>query len=320
MSALPARFWVDARGAGEAWRPGAEAGALAGALLDAPRDPVFSRRARTAADALVGVYRESGGAEGYAAIPLPPEAAGLAERVAAEAEAMFADCGRPNLMPVLRSGPEGLKALEALAARGVPVLLYGVAAPARADAAWEAYLRGLERLGDRLERSALTVVVPVAALDAALDPLLMGRMAAAPIDTIRAAYRVLVGRVGASTAKVICWRLRRAFDSARFALLEARGARRPQLAFAVGGRAAESFAELAGEGCRPLVTPEAAAGLTGARFGEAVVAEIDEAKHKLDKLANYQLDLDRIAEELELEGIAQAAGVPVPPPPPGRPR
>lgn len=177
----------------------------------------------------------------------------------------------------VRCSDAGLDALRRLAAAGKPVLFSGAASLARLQAAWDAWMAGLEeraRSGGSLADAGLTVSVPVGRLDAVLNPVLASRMTTAPIETIRAAYRLLYGRVGASLAKAAYRRMRIAFNGARWELLKERGAREPALVWDLTGR------------------PEGLEDVAPERGWE-------EARRMLDKLANYQIDLDAVAASLE---------------------
>lgn len=111
------------------------------------------------------------------------------------------------------------------------------------------------------DASGLIVVLRADLLDDAIDPIVEARMRSAPTATIAAAYRVLIGRAGVSAAKMAFQRLSRALNGARYA-----GLARPPRLLCVPGRAQEDLAS-----------------------GQA------EARLALDKLANYQIDLDAIA-------------------------
>ncbi|HVE12487.1 MAG TPA: hypothetical protein VNI01_03755 [Elusimicrobiota bacterium] len=133
-----------------------------------------------------------------------------------------------------------------------------VFSPSGLDKVLEAHLARLEA-GAREEFS---IVFRADRVDAAVDPILEARMRSAPISSIAAAYRVLLGKVGASACEAARQRLARSLNSARFEALSARGARAPRFS------------------CVPEPT-------------EAPDPRL------IDKLANYQIDLDVIARELE---------------------
>lgn len=167
-----------------------------------------------------------------------------------------------------------------------------VHAPSRLDALLEAWLKAQEsgtrtRAVFRLEPDAL---------DRVFDSILRQRMDSAPTDFIRSAYRVLVGRVGWAVAAVCRRRLATAVNSARFEGLRRLGAAEPVLLVCT---TAARLAEFSGPGVAAAVPYAAAeAGLPPRPGGRALDDGYDEAKRLLDKLANYQLDLDTVAAEM----------------------
>lgn len=167
-----------------------------------------------------------------------------------------------------------------------------VHAPSRLDALLEAWMRSLES-GSRAQ--AVFRLEP-GALDRVFDSILRQRMDSAPTDFIRAAYRVLVGKVGWAVAAVCRRRLATAVNSARFSALKSLGAPDPVLLVCTEPA---RLGEFSGPGAA-LAVPYAAAsrGLPPRPEGRALEDGYDEAKRLLDKLANYQLDLDTVAAEM----------------------
>ena len=135
-----------------------------------------------------------------------------------------------------------------------------------------------------------------AGLEAAYDAIARARIEAAPTDSMRAAYRLLVGRVGWAVAAVCRRRLSLTLNGRRFAALAARGAPRPLLLVSAHPQRLAEFA--APE--TPLAVPYGAApALPAAPGGRALEDAYDAAKQLLDKLANYQIDPDAVAARLE---------------------
>lgn len=214
-----------------------------------------------------------------------------------DAEGFLGRVGRPNLLLRLGVRGDAPAAVRRHAAAGRALLVSGVHAPARLDALVEAWLSGLE------ERAAAGGPLPGALfgvdavrLTGVYDSIAHARMDSAPTDFIRAAYRLLVGRVGWAVAAVCRRRLSAALNGARFAALAAKGAPRPLLLVSAP-------ADRLGEFAAPetaWAVPFAAAGAVPAPVpGRALEEGYDEAKRLVDKLANYQIDLDAVAGELQ---------------------
>lgn len=147
-------------------------------------------------------------------------------------------------------------------------------------------------------------------IDELLDHILEDRMRTAPTDSIKASYRVLLGRVGISFAKIVFRRLNTALNSARFAELKEMGVPAPRLLIDLVD-AAPHGAKLTQRYLSECAHPDAAFLLSVRQLsmvaqrqasGPGLGDEFAEAKSKIDKLANYQIDLDRVAEDLERIG------------------
>ncbi len=172
----------------------------------------------------------------------------------------------------------------------------GICSPARLDASLEAWLGGLEGQKGELTSCLALFGVDAIRLDRTFDAIALQRMDGAPTDFIRAAYRLLLGRVGTAVAAVCRRRLATAVNGARFKALARRGAPRPVLLVEA---AAAKAAEFAAPDTLVAVPYEAAVSLPPLPAGSALDEAYDASKGLLDKLANYQIDLDVIAGELE---------------------
>ncbi len=144
-------------------------------------------------------------------------------------------------------------------------------------------------------------------IDEYIDRIVNERMRAAQTDSIRASNRVLLGRVGVSLARLMLRRLQTALNSSRFALLKENGAKPPRLLIDLA-ETAPSGIEVARRYAAECAHPDAAFLLsprqlpmfegwepTGPGLGDGFA----DAKFMVDKLANYQIDLNRVAEDLE---------------------
>lgn len=109
----------------------------------------------------------------------------------------------------------------------------------------------------------LRVDMPIARLDAEMDRILAERVRTAPNAIIRSVYSAMMGRIGAAHAAVCRRRLEVFVNGARFAALRRGGVPEPEL-FAAGSE-----------------------------------TDPAEARRLLDKLPNYQIDLEAVCAGLE---------------------
>lgn len=216
---------------------------------------------------------------------------------ASDAKGFLARVGRPNVFLRLSAGADAPAAALAWASAGQALHLAGLHAPARFDAALEGWLTGLEaRAAEGKDLPPALFGVDVGRLERAFDSIAYQRMDSAPTDSIRASYRVLVGRVGWAVAAVCRRKLSTALNGRRFAALALKGA--PRLRLLVSA-SPERLPELAAPETDLAVPYASAIALPAVPTGRALEDAYDDAKRLLDKLANYQIDLDVIAGELE---------------------
>ena len=215
----------------------------------------------------------------------------------ADAPGFLLRVGRPNVFLRLPVRGDAPAAARRLAAAGTALHLAGLNAPGRFDAALEGWISGLEaRAAAGGELAPAILGVDVGRLERAFDSIAYQRMDSAPTDSIRAAYRVLIGRVGWAVAAVCRRRLALTLNSRRFAALALKGAPRPLLLVSAP---AARLAEFASPETLLAVPYAAATDLPPVPAGRALEDAYDDAKRMLDKPANYQIDLDVIAGELE---------------------
>jgi len=175
-----------------------------------------------AADLFREVHEQTAGVDGWVSLEVSPLLARDARATLAEAKALHARAGRPNLYIKIPGTAEGLPAIEEAIFEGVPINVTLLFSPAQYLAAADAYLRGLER---RIEAGLSPNVSSVASLfisrwDVAVSGRLPGRLSnALGIAIGRSAYAAYTSLLASS-------RWRRAFNA---------GARPQRLLFASTG-------------------------------------------------------------------------------------
>lgn len=114
-----------------------------------------------AADLFRPVYDRSGGVDGWVSLEVSPTLAYDTVATLAQAKALHARVGRPNIFIKIPGTPEGLPAIEEAIYAGVPVNVTLLFTAQQYLAAAEAYLRGIER---RIEAGMSPRVCSVASL------------------------------------------------------------------------------------------------------------------------------------------------------------
>ena len=174
---------------------------------------------RRAADLFLGEHERTDGVDGWVSLEVSPKLAYDADATVAAATALHARAGRPNLFIKIPGTAEGLPAVEAAIAAGVPVNVTLLFSAEHCQAAAEAYMRGLER---RVAAGLDPAVGSVASV-------FMSRWDAAVSDKVPAELKDrLALAVGAQAYRGY----RQLLDSERWQRLEGQGARPQRLLFA----------------------------------------------------------------------------------------
>lgn len=253
---------------------------------------------RAAADILRSVYDESGGDDGYVSMEVSPELARDTAGTVAEAKRLWASVDRPNLMVKVPGTPEGIPAIQELIGAAINVnvtLLFGLPAY---EAAYGAYLSGLEdRLagGGGIAGIASVASVFVSRLDSAIESRLDPSLA---------------GKVAIANSKVIYARSRELLSDPRWEALTAAGARPQRLLWASTSTKNPSLPELLY--VESLIGPDTVDTIPPATY-EAFAAHgsvsttldkgVEEAHVLLDSLCGAGVDMSEVLDELLLEGL-----------------
>ncbi len=266
---------------------------------------------RAAADSLRGVYDSTRGGDGFVSLEVSPHLAHDTEATVAEAKRLWRAVGKPNLMIKVPATREGLPAVRHLISDGINVnitLLFGL--PRYREVA-EAYIAGLE---DRSAQGApVGGIASVASfflsrIDVLLDPQLE-KMRDAGGEHGDAAL-ALVGQAAIASAKAAYSIYHEAFESERFRALSARGARPQRLLWASTSTKNPAYSDV--KYVEPLIGPDTINtmpietinayrdhGLPADRLAEGLA----EARSALEGLKQIGIDIDRVTQQLEDEGV-----------------
>ncbi|GFO64067.1 transaldolase [Geomonas paludis] len=270
---------------------------------------------RAAADLLLPVYQQSGGSDGFVTLELSPHLAHDASAMVLEARRLRDLADRPNVFIKMAGTLEAVAALRQLVSEAVNVRVDPVFSVPRYRAVAEAYLDGLSRRAARglpLERVASVVGLPLGGIDRVLEPLL-SRVALAS-DSGRVLAGALRGEGGIALAKVLRGVNREMHRDSRFLALAARGGRPQRLAWVCSGaKEAASFdlrypEALVGPETVQVMSPGV---LAAYRERGRPVSRLDlgaqDAQALLEQLCALGIDPDRLAQELEDEGVQRLA-------------
>lgn len=258
---------------------------------------------QAAADLFDGVYNEGVvGADGYVSLEVSPFLALDAEGTAKQAELLWKQVDRKNVMIKIPGTKPGLKAIRESIAKGINInvtLLFGLE---RYEEVTEAYISGLEdhlAAGHNIEHISSVASFFLSRIDVVVDPLLQAK-----------GENGLVGEVAIASAKKAYEIYKRVFSTERWKALEAKGGKPQRLLWASTGSKNPAFKDT--KYVEALIGPDTVdtvpletidAFRDHGIAADTLMLGLDQATETLGRLKSLGIDLDKITQDLEDEGI-----------------
>lgn len=257
---------------------------------------------RAAADVLRPVFDQTDGADGYVSLEVSPDLAYDTPGTIDEARRLWTVVDRPNLMIKVPATKEGIPAIESLLAEGININITLMFSIHHYEAVAQAYLRALGKVDDpRHTASVASFFVSriTTMVDQALDEL----------GTEEA--KSLKGKIAVANAKVTYQRFRDIFHGEPFENLKQSGARVQRVLWGSTGTKNPEYSdvlyveELIGPETVNTMPPDTLNAFRdhGKVRGATLLENVDEARSRLDKLADLGIDLDAITEQLQRDGV-----------------
>jgi transaldolase len=272
---------------------------------------------RAAADLMRAVWDATGGGDGFVSLEVSPLLARDTRGTIEEGRRLWKALARPNVFVKVPGTPEGMPAIEALAAEGVNVnvtLLFSRAAYRRAAEAWMAGLEARAERGEALSRAASVASFFVSRIDTAVDRRLDEKVRHMTDAGERERAERLRGTAGIANAKLAYVDFKELVASERWAALAARGARPQRVLFASTSVKDPHYPELmyveslVGPGTVNTVPP---ATLDALRRGFAVRGTLEEdvglSRAQLASLEALGIPLDAVTDEVLADGLRKFA-------------
>jgi transaldolase len=268
-----------------------------------------------ACDLFRPVYDAAEGHDGFVSLEVSPLLAEDTQRSIDEARRLWKRVDRPNLMIKIPGTDEGIPAIEQLLAEGLNINITLLFSLAGYERVMEAFLRAMERraeAGEPLERSASVASFFVSRVDTAVDAELEKIVKEGGPNAGKA--KGLLGRAAIDNAKMAYLRFTQVFSGERWERLKAKGARVQRPLWASTSTKNPAYRdviyveELIGPdtvNTMPLATIEAFADHGETR--RTVDTDLDRARGELAALQELGIDLDRVTEQLQVEGVAKFA-------------
>jgi transaldolase len=258
---------------------------------------------QAAADLFDPLYNEGVvGADGYVSLEVSPFLALDAEGTAKQAELLWKQVDRKNVMIKIPGTKPGLKAIRQSIAKGINInvtLLFGLE---RYEEVTEAYIAGLEdhlAAGHNIEHISSVASFFLSRIDVVVDPLLQEK-----------GENGLVGEVAIASAKKAYEIYKRVFSTERWKALEAKGGKPQRLLWASTGSKNPAFKDT--KYVEALIGPDTVdtvpletidAFRDHGIAADTLILGLDQATETLGRLKALGIDLDKITQDLEDEGI-----------------
>jgi len=269
---------------------------------------------RAAADVLRPVYDATQGSDGYVSLEVEPDLAHDTKATVARARALFDAVGRPNVMIKIPGTREGLPAVEASIASGVPVNVTLIFSVRRYGEVAESYLRGLERLlsaGGDPRKVASVASFFVSRVDTAVDALLLETVARWPGSHKAETALSLLGKLAVANAQAAYQRFLEIVGTERWKALSARGARAQRPLWASTGTKNPKYSdtkyveELIGRDTVNTMPPQTMDAFRDhGTVKDTLSGSFAGAKAVLDDYALMDTGIEVACERLEAEGVA----------------
>ncbi len=268
---------------------------------------------QTAADLLLPTYKRSNGFDGFVSVEVLPEFAYNPESTIMEAERLFEQENRDNVMVKIPGTPEGLEAIAELTARGRNVNATLLFSAGQYEPVARAYISGVKRrFHEGLDVANLVSVASVylSRTDVKVDRTI-GRLLSHPLENNRKReLEGLRGKTAIATAKAIYKKFKELFSSDEWKELEGAGARPQRPLWASMSPKEESADPLKYvEGVIGRMTISTLPMGTLFSFRERGCArptleeDMDSAFETLDRLRKAGVDIDKIYDQLQKETV-----------------
>jgi transaldolase / glucose-6-phosphate isomerase len=254
-----------------------------------------------AADILRPVYDQTEGADGFVSMEVPASMAHDTAATISEAKRLWSAVVRPNVMIKVPATPEGIPAIEALIAEGINVNITLMFSLAHYEAVAAAYLRGLRR-NQNPSKVASVASFFVSRVDTMVDAALE------KIGTPEAL--ALRGKIAIANSKRVYRRFQEIFLGTPFSEFKSRGARLQRPLWASTSTKNPAYRDVLY--VEELIGPHTVNTLPPAtidafrdhgRVAPTLDAGEQEAEAALARLGEVGIDLNRITEQLSVDGV-----------------
>ena len=268
---------------------------------------------QAAADVFRPVFNQTKGKDGFVSIEVSPGVARSTKRTVEMARDLWKRTTRPNVMVKIPATRPGLPAIRQMIGEGVNINVTLIFSVQRYAEVVEAFLSGLEdfkRRGGDLDQVNSVASFFVSRVDSKVDKLLQEKVAAEKDPKEARRLERLFGKAGIANSKLAYERFKQLHSGPRWETLAKAGAAPQRCLWASTSVKDPRYPdtmyveELIGPQTVDTVPPNTLAAFR--EHGEvrrSLDEHVDVAKRQLKELAEAGIDLDRVTQELEVEGV-----------------
>jgi len=272
---------------------------------------------QNAADVLRPVYDRLKGEDGFVSLEVSPYLAMDTKGTIIEAERLWKNVKRKNLMVKVPATPEGLPAIEHLIGEGISINITLLFSQKVYRQVAEAYLDGLEKYvagGGNPSHVASVASFFVSRIDSAVDKQLDEKIAKANDPSEKERLSALKGKVAIANAKMAYQDYKRLFSGARWDKLKAAGAKPQRLLWASTGTKNKDYSDVLY--VEELIGPDTVNTVPPATLDafrdhgtprNSLEENVEDARHVLEELEKSGISLEAITTELVKDGVKQFA-------------
>lgn len=266
---------------------------------------------RSAADLFLSLYTASDGLDGYVSLEVNPQYAYDSEATFSDASRLWNEVGRRNLMIKIPATKEGIPAIRKAIAAGININATLIFSIERYQEVMEAYLSGLEdraERGENLHAIASVASFFVSRMDTKIDGYLDVLKQAGNISAELAER--LSGKAAIANTRLAYERFESVFHSERFLRLQKSGARMQRPLWASTSTKNPKYRDVVY--VEELIAPDSVntippatleAFLDHGRVEITIHDHLDEAKSVFQELESIGISLNKVTQELEVEGV-----------------
>lgn len=274
-------------------------------------ESLSQRGVQGAADEFRSVYDETNAGDGYVSLEVNPHLAHDTNGTIAEARRLWRALNRLNVFIKVPATAEGLPAIQQLISEGINInitLLFGLPRYRQVAAAYLAGLEARVARGESVEHVASVASFFVSRIDTLIDPMLEHLIAQGG-PTADAAKQVR-GQVAIASAVTAYQIYKNIFHSESFLKLADRGARVQRLLWASTSTKNPNYNDL--KYVESLIGADTVNTVTVGTLdayrshGEPkarLEQNIEPASHTLQSLPNIGINIDKVTQQLEDEGV-----------------